>query len=224
MSKEEKKNNEAIKELSYAEMKQYLEFLDECMLHLVENRTIFRDFDSALRQQNAMVNPFILWSLNNYKNNLIMGLCKMLEWKKRDNQTLRHFINSIKLKGENQKVLENELKKATVNIQSVNTGKIRKEYVGDFLLNEFEKIDFEKDIKKIKEIHNSIKDYRNVKIAHQIQSIDDKGTTIPDLNTLNGYIDDLLKIIKQYHPLFRYSVDFGEDRKELYGNFHLTLK
>lgn len=224
MSKEEKKSNEAIKELSYAEMKQYLEFLDECMLHLVENRIIFKDFDSALRQQKAIVNPFIIWALNNYRNNLIIGLCKMLEWKKKDNQTLRHFINSIWLKSENKKALENELKKATVNVQSLDTGKIRQEPVDDILLGKLQKINFERDIEKIEEIHNAIKDYRNIKIAHQIQNVDDKKILISNLNALNGYIDDLLKIIKQYHPLFRYSIDFGEDRKELYGNFHLTLK
>lgn len=222
MSKEEKKNNDIIKKLSYTEMKQYLEFLDECMIQLVENKIVFNDFDSALRQQKATVNPFIIWALNNYKNSLILGLCKMLEGKKRDNQTLKHFINSLRLEGENQKILKHELERATVKIHSLYTGTTREENVGDFLLEEFAKIDFEKDIEKIEKIHNKIKDYRNIRIAHQIQSGDER-ISIPDLNTLNGYIDDLLKIIKQYHPLFRYSIDFGENRKNLYGNFHLSL-
>ena len=63
-----KKNKKMPPKLSYEEMKQYLEFLDECMWHLVENRIIFRDFYSALIQQKADMNPFISWSLNNYKN------------------------------------------------------------------------------------------------------------------------------------------------------------
>ena len=30
--------------------------------------------------------------------------------------------------------------------------------------------------------------------------------------------------MKQYHSLFRYYMDFGENKKEFYFNFHLTLR
>lgn len=218
-----KKNKKIPPKRSYEEMKQYLEFLDECMCHLVENRIIFRDFYSALMQQKANMNPFISWSLNNYKNNLIIGLCKMLEWKQNNNLTLRDFVNGLRLRDDNRKELKDKLTKATICVHSMDTGEDCIESVSDILLEAYEKIDFDKDIAKIDEIHSTIRNYRNMKIAHQIQASEGE-IDIPNLTTLNGYIDDLLNIIKQYHSLFRYYMDFGENKKEFYFNFHLTLR
>jgi len=210
--------------LTIHDTKEYLESIATVFVELLVDRQVFLDFEKVLVEQNAKNNLFIYWCIRNYQKVTILNLCKILEPRKDDSRkrTLRYFVNFWK-QPNSYELLKSHLEKATITSHNRHTGETHVIPIGNHLLSDLQKIDFESDITRIQAIHEELKTYRDTQLCHNdCREID---IVLPQIRKINGFSDELEKMIINYFYIFcRHGYVFDDlKRPQSYHNFNLHL-
>lgn len=205
--------------------KEYLDFIDKILTDLLVNRRIFMDFDQALVKQKALKNMFTDFVLRLYYSYLVINLCKLLEYKSKEQYTLRHFINTIKnTKCGNYQMFEESMRSSTIDMHELGSNNIKKMSVGDLMLKQFKEIDFDADLDFIESIYDRIKEFRNKRLCHNDTNYVEK-EPLPSIDELHDAIDKIKNMFVKYFHIFRIAMVYdGLEKPNLYGNFTLKLK
>lgn len=217
------KNN--VNKITIPKAKEYLNFIDNILTDLLVTRRIFMDFDCALIEQKAKQNLFTNFVLRLYYQYLILNLCKLLEYKSKNQYTLRHFINTIKnTECGNYQMFEEFMREATIDMHELGTNNIKKMKIGDLMLKEFKEIDFDADLDFVESIYNRIKDFRNKRVCHNdIDYVEQEH--LPSIDELHNAIDKIKNMFVKYFHIFRIAMVYDDlDRPQRYSNFKLFLK
>lgn len=219
------KNNNNTEIITTREAKKYLDFITATLDNLIINRQIYLDFHNALIQQKSKDNHFIRWAMNNYYQALILNLCKLLErkgtWEQR--RTLQHFLNLCK-EPTNWETFKRSRLGDKIFVEDPATKKKEELSYYDYIVREnFNNVEVNDDLEKIKSFHDELSDLRNHGIAH----LTVKKVEAANLNfeRLHKIIDELDEIIKKYYHLFGIGIDNSDLKRPCrYNNFKLTLK
>lgn len=217
------KNN--VKKITIPKAKEYLDFISDCLTDILVTRRVFMDLDLALREQKAKENMFTNFILRLYYSYLVLNLCKLLEYKSKNQYTLRHFINTIKnTKCGNYQMFEESMRNTTIDMHELGTNAIKKMSIGELMLKEFKQIDFDADLNFIESIYNRMKNYRDKKLCHNDKDYVDDGA-LPSIDELHDAIDKIKNIFVKYFHIFRIAMVYDDlDRPHRYNNFKLFLK
>ena len=216
---------DSVQALTMEEIKKYIEIIDKVFCQLLIDRSIFQDFYNALIEQKPTNNLFIQWVIGNYRNVLILNLCKLLEPRKTDSNkyTLKNFINNIK-NPDNYNMLEEAMKQSKIDTHDIETGSIIKLSIGEEMLNTLHAIDLEEELRYIEDIHEKLSDFRNKRLCHNsIECIDENN--LPSIEELHAVIDCLEEMFVKYFHLCRQCIDYrGIKGPHRYHNFKFHLK
>lgn len=214
-----------INPITISEVDDYLRFITDTLVEILVNRRVFMDFDQTLRTRKTKGNKFISFVVRLYYNQLILNLCKLLEYKTQNQSTLRHFINTIKdVDSGNYHMLENCMRNATIDMHDIDDHSVKKMSIGEMMLAELKQIDFEADLSFIESIYDRMQEYRNKRLCHNDKDYS-SSDTLPDIDELHAAVDKLKMMFVTYFHICRKGIDFSNlDRPNRYGDFTLFMK
>ena len=189
-------NIDLVKQLPFEESKDYLNNVANIHGNIVLHRTVYNDFCNNLDPDKTQ-NIFVGWCIQNYRDCLVLNLCKMLEPRKMDNKyTLRFFVEkSI----ENYTVIKEKM--ATARRVWSNG---YKEDLSEIMLEKLNSINFAADRDRIDCMLAKIKTYRDKHLCHC--DIDGVDVLPPEIKEMHQFVDELGEMIKKYFGIFRVAV------------------
>ncbi len=201
--------------MNISEIKLYLEKVANVLGNILLKRQIFINFYCHLKPENT-TNLFVSWCVQNYRDVLVLNLCKLLEPRKADKKyTLQYFVNFCK-EPKNYKMLEKYMRHNRRVYHSGITIDFSRE-----MLELLKSIDFDNDLTEIKNMLEKLKNYRDKCLCHNDANNDN--IEKPDIKEMHDFVDKIDKMISIYFKMFRVSYDNSMLQNLKYNNFELFL-
>lgn len=181
--------------------------------NIILHREIYNDFCNNLDPDKTH-NLFVGWCIQNYRDCLLLNLCKMLEPKNNDNKyTLRFFISWCI---QNYNAIEKQMATAK---RIWSSGTI--EDLSEVMMKKLKEINFAADRDKIDIMLNKLKTYRDKRLCHS--DVDGIDLLPPEIKEMHQFVDELDKMIIRYFGLFRQAVCNDGITNIKYNDFTLHM-
>lgn len=199
--------------VTFEDSKDY--FLNVANIHgnIMLHREIYNDFCNNLDPEKTH-NLFVGWCLQNYRDCLLLNLCKMLEPKNNDNKyTLRYFVEfCIK----NHDVIKERM----ATTKRVWPSGIIEDF-SEIMLKKLDEINFTADRDRIDHMLSKLKKYRDKRLCHS--DVDGIDVLPPEIKEMHQFVDELEVMIKKYYSLFREDVSNYGITNLRYNDFTLHM-
>lgn len=182
--------------MTFDEAGEYLLNVANVLGNVLLHRQIYNDFCNNLDPEKTQ-NIFVGWCIQNYRDCLLLNLCKILEPKKDDNKyTLRFFVEYCRSHYD-------EIREKMATAKRVwHSGHV--DDLSGIMLEIFNSIDFNNDLTRIDFMLSQMKNYRDKHLCHS--DVDGVELLPPEIIEMHSFVDELNEMIVRYFKLFRRAI------------------